>query len=89
MGVYGDDVLLVGVGDGTEVERILVLAVVDDGALAHEGLLQPAVPALTLTVADSPKVDVELVHFIVAGDAPVLFSPCSMSSGSFRQMISM
>lgn len=66
--VDGDYLLFVGVVDGAEIERVLVLAVVDVRSVVHEGLLQADLVAVALIVADGPGVAVDLVHAF-GGDA--------------------
>lgn len=63
--VDGDNLLLVGIVDGAEVKRILVLAVVELGTVVHERLLQSYVAAETLVVTDCPRVTVHLVHVLL------------------------
>lgn len=49
-----DDLLLIEVEDGAEVERVGVLAVVDVRAVVHQGLLQADTVAEALVVSDGP-----------------------------------
>lgn len=62
--IDGDNLLLSGVPDGAEVQRVLVLAVVDIGAVVHQSLLKTHAASESLVVADRPGVAVDLVHLI-------------------------
>lgn len=63
--IDGNDLLLVGVEDGAEVERVLVLAVVELGAVVHEGLLEADAAAEALVISDGPGVAEHLVHVLL------------------------
>lgn len=66
--VNSDDGALVGIVDGAEVKRILVLEGIHVGAIVHQSLLKANIVAISLVIANSPGVAVHLVH-VLLGDS--------------------
>lgn len=69
--VNSHDLLLVVVEDWTEIEWVLILAVIDVGSVVHQCLLKTDEIAVPVVVADGPRVAVDLVH-VRFGDATKL-----------------
>jgi hypothetical protein len=67
--VDGNNLLLNRVPDGAEVQRVLVLAVVDVRAEVHQSLLKSNVAAESLIVTNGPRITVDLVHLIAGNTA--------------------
>lgn len=72
--IDSDDGFFVGIIDGTEVERVRILVGVGVRTVVHEGLLKANIATMSLIIANSPRIAVDLVHvfFRDAGDFALL-----------------
>lgn len=67
--VDGDNFLLAGIVDGIEVQRVLVLAVIDLGSEVHQTLDHPGAGTESRVMSDGPRLGVDLFHLVLGNTA--------------------